>query len=323
VTAVQDMHAGRRKQIMAAKIKESVNAHSPVSQLTGWARQGIDSFVAAQKILLDLTAQQNALVIGMLRENLSKPLLWPGDAIATIADKGVQNVSAAGKILLDLAADGTELVLNRVKDAVPLPMPASTVANLLRDRLVTLLDLQKRLLEAAAEQTHKGAESYREGKGLMAAGEGVAELARQAIDNLVETEKKFLDLAVHEVSAKPDHESHKSLQERYKVLTQLVREGGEKCIDAQQKLLNLAIEQMESACKTAGKRVESVRNEARTSLGDLTEKSVRNFATAQKSLMELVTKPAKAKEAATERKGRAPHVRARTPKAGQVVSKAA
>ena len=110
---------------MAAKIKESVNARSPVSQLAGWARQGIDSFVAAQKILLDLTAQQNALVIGMLRENLSKPLLWPGEAIATIADKGVQNISAAGKILLDLAGDGTELVVDRVKEAVPLPMPAS------------------------------------------------------------------------------------------------------------------------------------------------------------------------------------------------------
>jgi hypothetical protein len=299
---------------MAAKTKESGNAHSPTNQLVGWARQGIDSFVAAQKILLDLTAQQNALVIGMLRENLSKPLLWPGEVIATIADKGVQNISAAGKILLDLASDGTELVVDKVKEAVSLPMPASTVANLLRHRLVTLLDLQKRLLEAAAEQTHEAAESYREGKGLVAAGASVAELARRAIENLVETEKKFLDLAVHEVSAKTDSAAHKSVQERYKVLTQLVREGGEKYIDAQQKLLNLAIEEMEAAGKTAGKRVESVRHEARTSLGELTEKSVRNFATAQKSLMELVTKPAKEKESTPERKRKAPHVRPKAPK---------
>ena len=133
-------------------------------------------------------------------------------------------------------------MVDRVKEAVPLPMPAGTVANLLRHRLVTLLDLQKRLLEAAAEQTHEAAESYREGKGLVAAGASVAELARRAIENLVETEKKFLDLAVHEVSAKTESEGHKSVQERYKVLTQLVREGGEKYIDAQQKLLNLAIE---------------------------------------------------------------------------------
>jgi hypothetical protein len=232
--------------------------------------------------------------------------------IATIADKGVQNVSAAGKIVLDLAADGTVLVVDRVKEAVPLPMPAGTVANVLRHRLVTLLDLQKRLLEAAAEQTHEAAESYQEGKGLMAASASVAELARRVIENFIETEKKFLDLAVHEVSAKTEGGGHKSLEERYKVLTHLVREGGEKYIDAQKKLLNLAVEQMESAGKTAGKRVESARNGARTSLGELTEKSVRNFATAQKSLMELVSKPVKAKESTPEPKRKAAHVRPRT-----------
>ena len=102
-----------------------------------------------------------------------------------------------------------------------------------------------------------------------------------------------------------------------------MREGGEKYIDAQQKLLNLAIEQMESAGKTAGKRVESVRHEARTSLGELTEKSVRNFATAQKSLMELVTKPAKAKEAAPERKRKAPRVRPKAAKEGPEAREAA
>jgi hypothetical protein len=299
---------------MAAKIKESGNARSPANRMVGWARQGIDSLVAAQKILLDLTAQQNALVIGMLRENLSKPLLWPGEVIATIADTGVHNISAAGKIVLDLAADGTGLVVDKVKEAVPFPMPLSTMANVLRHRLVTLLELQKRLLEAVAEQTHEAAECYQEGKGLMAAGASVAELARRVIDNFVETEKKFLDLAVHELSAKTEGGGHKSLQERYKVLTQLVREGGEKYIDAQKKLLNLAVEQMESAGKTAGKRVESARNGARTSLGELTEKSVRNFATAQKSLMELVSKPAKAKESTPERKRKAVHVRRKAAK---------
>jgi len=308
---------------MAAKTKESGNAYSPASRLAGWARQGMDSFMSMQKILLDLTAQQNALVIGMLRESFSKPLLWPGDAIVSIADKGVQNISAAGKILLDFAGDGTELVVDRVKEAVPLPNVARTVANLFRHRLVTLLDLQKRLLEVAAEQTHEAAESYHEGKGLRAAGASAAELARKAVENFVETEKKFLDLAVHEVSAKAGGDSRKPAVEGYKAITQLVREGGEKYIDAQQKLLNLAVEQMESAGKAAGKRVESVRHEARTSLGELTEKSVRNFVTAQKSLMELVSKPATAKESTPERKRKAPRARPRTSKEGPAESAAA
>lgn len=301
---------------MPAKTKESENAYSPASQLAGLARQGMDSFMSMQKILLDLTAQQNALVIGMLRESFSKPLLWPGDAIATIADKSVQNISAAGKILLDFAGDGTELVVDRMKDALPLPGVARTVANLLRHRLVSLLDLQKRLLEVAAEQTHEAAESYHEGKGLMAAGASAAELARKAVETFVESEKKFLDLAVHEVSAKAGSEGRKPAPEGYKALTQLVREGGEKYLDAQQKLLNLAVEQMESVGKAAGKRVEAVRNEARTSLGELTEKSVRNFVTAQKSLMELVSKPSVAKESTAERKRKAPRARPKTSREG-------
>lgn len=293
---------------MAAKTKHSTDGHSPTSKLAGWARQGIDSFMAAQKILLDLTAQQNALVIGMIRERMSEPGFWPGNAIFAIADKSIENFSAAGKILLDLAADGTELVFTGIKDSVPLPVVAGTMANLIRHRVATLIELEQRLLEVAAEQTHEAAETYREGKGLMATGASAAELVRRSIENLVETEKKFLDLAIHEVSASKDHRpDHKQGADRYKTMTELVREGGEKYIDAQQKLLNLAVEQMGAAGKTASKRLESVRTGTRTSWGELSEKSVHNFATAQKSLMELVVKPEKAAATAT------PHERKRKP----------
>jgi len=298
---------------MAAKTREAGNANSPAGQLAGWARQGIESFMAAQKILLELTAQQNALVIGMMRERLSEPLI-PTDAIAELADKGVQNLTAAGKIMVDLAAGESELVVDGVKGVMPLPAVAGTVANLIRHRLVTFADLQKRLLAVAAEQVHEASESYREGKGLMAAGASVAKLARRGLESFVETEKKFLDLAVHEVSAetKAEGKEHKTVRERYKALTQLAREGGEKYIDAQKKLLDLAVEQMESAGK-AGGRPEPLRG-ARGSWGELTEKSVRNFATAQKSLMDLVVKPSKAPR--TEQKRKAPRIRPRAVKMG-------
>jgi len=250
----------------------------------------------------------------MFRERLGE-ILSPGVAIAKVADQGVQNLTAAGKIMLDWAGDETELIAERGKEMLPLPEAAGSVVNLLRDRMVTLLDLQKQFLEAAAEQSHEATESYKEGKGLVAVGASVAELARRGVENFVETEKKFLDLAVHEVkAARAEAAGRKVAPERYKVLTQLVREGGEKYIDAQQKLLNLAIEQMESTGKTAGKRVESVRNGVRTSWGELTEKSVHNFATAQKSLMELVSKPAQPKESTPERKAKATRARPRAPK---------
>jgi len=294
---------------MAVKTKDSEHASSPARHVAGWVRQGIESFMASQKILLDLTAQQNALVIGMVRERLSEPLR-ADLAIAKIVDKSVQNLSAAGKILLDLAGGETELVVDGVKEAVPLPAPAGNVANLLRHRLTTLIDLQKRLLEAAAEQTHEAVESYQDGK-LMDAGARAVELARQGLENLVETEKKFLDLAVHEVNAatKSDGKEHKAAPDRYKILTQLVRDGGEKYMHAQKEMLNLAVDQMESAGKTVGNRLESARSEALTSWSKLAEKIVHNFATAQKSLMDLVATPAKAKTTPIDRKRKAHPVR--------------
>ena len=41
---------------MVAKTKESSKALSPISQLADWARQGIESFAAAQKALVDVVS---------------------------------------------------------------------------------------------------------------------------------------------------------------------------------------------------------------------------------------------------------------------------
>jgi hypothetical protein len=248
---------------MPAKVTAPSPPSSPVNRLAGWARQGTESFVAAQKTLLDLTAQQNALVFGMVRERLGKPRFRPDVAIAQIADTGVEHFTTAGKILLDLAAGETALVVDGFKEGLRLPAVARSVVDVVRHRVDTLIGMQKRLLDVAAEQTHALAESYREGKVLMA-GASLAELAQRGIESFVETEKKFLDLVVHEVTAatKADKEHRKPAQERSKVLTQLAREGVEKYIDAQKKLFHLAIEQMESTGKATGELLEGAREVA-------------------------------------------------------------
>src|SRR5208283_5925850 len=94
----------RGDSTMVPREKKSPRASPPSNPLMGWARQGIESFVAAQKIVLDLAAQENALLFGMVRENLGKPGFRPDATLAGLADKGVKNVTTAGKILLDLAA---------------------------------------------------------------------------------------------------------------------------------------------------------------------------------------------------------------------------
>jgi hypothetical protein len=77
------------------------------------------------------------------------------------------------------------------------------------------------------------------------------------------------------------------------VLTEVAREGADKYIETQKKLLDLAIEQLEAAAKAGGKQKEAVRKEVQPSLGELTEKSLKNFVTAEKSLLDLAMKPMK------------------------------
>ncbi len=321
-TALQYNVVRKGESNMVARTKESSQTSSPVSQLAGWTRQGIESFVAAQKILFDLAAQQNALVIGVMRDRLSGSRVRPDLAIAKIADKGVENITAAGKILLDLAAGETALVAGGLNEGLRLPPAAGVLTFVVRQRVNAFIDTQKRLLDAAAAQTHAIAESYREGKGWMAGG-NVAELARRAIEGFVETEKKFLNLVAQEVTAatKGGKEGHTPARDRFKVLTQLARESVEKYIDAQKKLLDLAIEQMEFTGKAAGERIAVLQKQARESWGELTEKSVRNFVIAQKSLMDLAAKPLKA--SATEETRKTPRARPRHKKQPVEAHKAA
>ncbi|HEY6944858.1 MAG TPA: hypothetical protein VI431_06935 [Candidatus Acidoferrum sp.] len=278
---------------MTAREKKAPQTASPGGLLTGWARQGVESFVAAQKILLDLAAQENALLIGMVREQFGKGGYRPGVSLAGIAEKGVKNLSTAGKILLDLAAAETALTVDGVKEGLRLPLAAGALADVLRHRVDTFVEMQKHLLDAAAEQAHVVAESYREGEGVLAAA-NVAELARRGIEGFVESEKKFLDLAAQEVSnaTKGGKKPAKPPRARMEILTEVAKEGAEKYIETQKKLLDLAIEQLEAAAK-GGEHKEAPRKEMQPSWGELTEKSVKNLVTAEKSLLDLAMKPMK------------------------------
>lgn len=266
-------------------------AEAAASRLTGWARQGIESFVAAQNILLDLTAQQNALAIGVIRERLGTRRLHPGAVITKMADRGVSTATTAGKILLDLAAGENALAVEGLKEGLRLSARAGAMADLLRDRVDTLVEMQKHVLETAAEQTHRVVEAYQEGKGLDAAG-GVVEAVRQSLQAMVKTEKKFLDMAVEQVTIATEagKEPRKPARDRTKVLAHLAREGVDKFVEAQKKLLDLAITQIETNGKAMMPEGEE---EPRTSFAEITQRSVRNIVAAQKSLMDLAIAPLK------------------------------
>jgi len=272
----------------------------PPGRIGRWTRQALESFVAAQKILLELTAQQNALVIGLVREQVNKPRPWPGKGIVRMADHGVGGVTGAGKVLIDLAEGENALVTDGVKDGLGLTAMGGLVADLVRRRVDAFLDMLKHLLDAVAEQIHDLAEAYEQEKDLMPVSR-MKQLARISLERFVETEKKFLDEVAQEVKAVAEAgRQGRKAPDRSKVLTRLARQSVDHFIDAQRKLVAIAIEQIEAASQSeeeraaAAKAAEAARAELRQTIADLTQKSVENLVSAQKSLLDLAIKPIKA-----------------------------
>lgn len=274
---------------MSATAQAQAAITSSARRLMSWAGQGIESFVAVQKILMDLTAQQNALAIGAIRERIQIPNVKT--AVVKTAGMGVEGLTGAGKILLELAAGQTAILVEGLKEGLRLPAPAGAAAEIVRLRVDTLIGLHIRLLESVAEQARAAVASDEEGKGALA-GTDLAGLARQALDDFVSTEKKFLDLVGEEVNkmVEPAKGGHKA-RPRAKVLAQAARESVDKYADAQKKLVELAIDQFESNGKAAEPE------EPPTPLAELAQKGVQNFVTAQKSLMDVALKPPKSETA--------------------------
>jgi len=274
-------------------------------RLASWIRQGFGSLIAAQKILLDLTAQQNALAIGVVRERFKLPQMSPGGMLVGMADQGVASFAEAGNVLLDLAAGETAVLTEAVKGAFGLGPAGATATDVARLRVDSFIEMHRRLLETVSEQMKAVSESYEKGKGLML-GTHAAQLARTAIEGFVETEKKFLATVEEEVAAAVAGErGQKPVRHRAKLLTQLAHDAAGQYIDAQKKLLDLAIRSVAAERAAAAKLTEGMEEEEpQTTLADVTEKTVKNFVAAETMLLDLVKHAEKHATAAPRPKAR-------------------
>lgn len=255
-----------------------------------WARQGVDSLAAVLKIVSDLTAQEVALVVGMLRERVNFP---PFGSTAEAADRMVTGVTGVGKVLLDLVAGETVIVVDGMKEALRLPPNVAALADLVPRGLGTMIDMHKRVLDALAEQTRDIVEAYTERKPSLATAK-LAKRTRETFEDFIETQKTFLDQVTEQVTIATEapKESKAARRDRSKVLIELARDGVAKFIETQKQALDLAIEQTEANGNHAHAKAV-----AHTSVAELTRKSVENFTAAQKSLLDLALKPVKVSKA--------------------------
>jgi hypothetical protein len=262
-----------------------------VNLLSGWAQQGVQSFFATQRILLDLAMRQNASLMHSLRQQLSDPNHSPTAILSEAAAERVSNFIEGQKILLELGQKQNEILMSGVKERVGDWPAAQAVTDLLRRSVETFIDMQQEFLKIAGKQTHTWVEAAKTGKPYQT--EHLVELARESMDHFVKTQKHFMDVIAEETAKATGSKPHTNGAKKVKKteLSQLARHATESFIDAQRKLVDVAGRQMNANVKTAGKTLELLRPFPFLPLAELTREGVKSYVDAQKELMDVMVKP--------------------------------
>lgn len=282
---------------MPAAVKpESSRVHpretSFVSILSGWAQQGVQSFFATQRILLDLAMRQNANVMQALRQQLSDPHHSPTAILSEVAGEGMSNFIEGQKVLLDLGKQQNEILMTAVKERIGDWPPAQAITDLLQRSVETFIHMQEEFLKIAGKQTHTWVEAAKSGKTYQP--EHFIDLAREGMENFVKAQKQFLDVIAEETAkATGSKRANGAIKKVKKTeLSVLARQATESLIDAQKRLVDVAGRQMNTHVKGAGKSLELLRPFPFLPFADLTREAVKSYVDAQKALMDVMVRPA-------------------------------
>ncbi len=229
-----------------------------VSSLSGWAQQGVQSFFATPRSLVDLAMRQNANVMHFLRQQMSNPNHSPRAVLGEMAGESMTNFIEAQKVLLDLSKQQNEILMTAVKERIGEGPAAHATADLLRRSVDTFIHMQEEYLKIAGKQIHIWVEAAKTGKPLPGRAPLVS-LAREGMENFAKAQKQFLDVIAEE-TAKVTGGKHTAIKKIKKTeLSKLARQAAELFIHTQEKMLEVAGKQMNANVKTTGKTLELLR----------------------------------------------------------------
>lgn len=256
--------------------------------MTGWVQQGVESFFATQRVLVDLAMRQNALAMKSFRDMLTDPDNSPVAILTELAVEGTSNFIEAQQILLNLAQQENDIILTGVKERVGGTAVGTAATDLLRRAINNYVDMQQDYLKITKKQAISWLDAVREGKGYD--GSHMVELAKEGMEAFVRSQKKFLDIVVDETNkatgGKPRVDKMKKTE-----LSKLAREGVAAFIDAQKKLLDVAGQQMNVNLLSANKTMQMLNPGRLMPMANLTGEGVRSFVEAEKAIIESVVKP--------------------------------
>jgi len=264
-----------------------------VSVLSGWAQQGVQSFFATQRILLDLAMRQNANVMNALRRQLNDPHHSPTAILSGIAGEGMTNFLEGQKILLDLGKQQNHILMTGVKERIGDWPAAHAMTELFGRSVEAFIHMQQEFLKIAGKQTHIWTEATKAGKPYEI--KEMVNLAHEGMENFLKAQKHFMDIIAEE-STKATSGKHAAgaIKKIKKTeLAELARQATEAFIEAQKKLVDVAGRQVNANVKTAGNVLELMRPFSFVPFTEITREGVKSYVGAQKALMDAVVRPVK------------------------------
>jgi hypothetical protein len=269
----------------ASATASQFNYRSIAGMFGDWIRQGTEGFVATEKILLDLAAQQNALALTILRERVGLPS-FSAKKLADFAGQGIRNLMEAQRQVLNMVARQNGILAEGLKPILP-GAPVRSLANVIHGGLDDLITAQTRLLDIVQLQAEGATVDFGEGRSFNAG--RLADLAREAALNYLESQKRFLDIVEKEIVKKDPAEAEASGESMD--FFEMAKKSTDSYIETLQKLLDLASSQVQANVKFAQEIFAD--GAPMTSMTDVVKKSADSFVAAQKALLELASKPRK------------------------------
>ncbi len=264
---------------------------SIVSLLSGWVQQGMESFFATQRILVDVAMRQNASAMKAMRESLSDPEHSPVALLTELVVEGTANYIDAQRILLDLVQQENEILMEGAKERVSGSNPASAMVNLVRRSIDGFVDMQQEFLTMAGKHSQEWMHDVKTGKPINR--DRLVEVAREGMENFVSAQKKFLDVIAEETTlATSDHHDKPGKAAKKTDVAVLARESANALVDAQKKLLDVASAQMKANLKIANRGADMLAP-FRLPLAKLTGEGVKTFVDREKAMIDAVMKAPK------------------------------
>ncbi len=256
--------------------------------LSGWVQQGVESFFATQRILVDLAMRQNMVAMKSLREGFSDPEHSPVEIMTELAVEGTSSFIEAQRILLNLAQEENNILMNAVKERTGESAPAMAVTELVRRTIDTFLGMQQDFLKITSKQTIDWLESTRKGR---VGGHHLVDMARESMETFVHAQKKFLDVVAQETAHLTGGRAEKPKMVKKTELSKLAREASNAFIEAQKKLLDVAGQQMNVNLKVATRTLELMNPARLLPMANLTGEGIKSFVDAEKALIGTMVKP--------------------------------